>query len=345
MVGDDIAGSAILSALDRSGLDTSCVRRLGGEQHPSARTAQYVAVNDAEKNLVMAMADMDIFSTHSRPDDWAAAVAASKPKWLVVDANWSEAGIRTWLRVGADHKARIAFEPVSTAKSRRLFAPVPPSSQKSASAPQGLPLGVYPHASVDLCTPNQYELLAMYEAARENGYLEHDQPWFEVLDAFGIMRGARDRFVDIASADITDAGIPVQTVNLLPYIPTIITKLGARGALLTTILGPNDPRLRDPAHARFVVSRCFTEHQHVGGVYMRLFPPAESVTDPVSVNGIGDTFAGVLIAGLAMGGRLDEGLVNVAQRAAVMTLRSKESVSEEVACLSGDLRRVVEASR
>ncbi|KAL2165128.1 hypothetical protein VTH06DRAFT_424 [Thermothelomyces fergusii] len=347
MVGDDIAGSTILSALQSSGLDTSCVRRLGREQHPSARTAQYVAVNDAEKNLVMAMADMDIFSAHPRPDDWAAAVAAAKPKWLVVDANWSEAGIRAWLRAGADHGARIAFEPVSVAKSRRLFAPMPPSQKAaapSAPAPQR-PLGVYPHASVDLCTPNQYELLAMYEAARQNGYLEHDQPWFEVLDAFGIVRGARDRFVDIASADIADAGIPVQSVNLLPYVPTIITKMGARGALLTAVLGRDDPRLRDPAHARFVVSRCLNDHPHVGGVYMRLFPAAEPVSDPASVNGAGDTFAGVLVAGLAMGGRLGEDLVGVAQRAAVMTLRSRESVAEGLARLSGDLRRAVEASR
>ncbi|KAL2180420.1 Indigoidine synthase A like protein-domain-containing protein [Thermothelomyces heterothallicus CBS 202.75] len=352
MVGNDIAGSTILSTLQASGLDTSCVRRLGRGQHPSARTAQYVAVNDADKNLVMAMADMDIFSAHSYPDDWSATVAAAKPKWLVVDANWSEVGIRAWLRAGADHKARIAFEPVSAAKSRRLFAPVP-SSQKAAAAarsvsgsasPRQRPLGVYPHASVDLCTPNQYELLAMYEAARQNGYLEHDQPWFEVLDAFGIVRGARDRFVDIASADIADAGIPVQSVNLLPYIPIIVTKLGARGALLTAVLGRDDPRLRDPAHARFVVSRSLNDHPHVGGVYMRLFPAAERVSDPASVNGIGDTFAGVLVAGLAMGGRLEEGLVDVAQRAAVMTLRSRESVGEEVARLRGDLRRAVEAS-
>ncbi|KAL2199290.1 Indigoidine synthase A like protein-domain-containing protein [Corynascus similis CBS 632.67] len=341
MVGDDIAGSTILSTLQASGLDTSCIRQLGRE-HPSARTAQYVAVNDADKNLVMAMADMDIFSAHSFPAHWTATVAASKPKWLVVDANWSETDIQTWLHAGAAHNARIAFEPVSVAKSRRLFAPI-----RKASSPS-LPLNVYPHASVDLCTPNQYELLAMYEAARQHGYLEHDRPWFEVLDAFGIMRGARERFVDITSADIADAGIPVQSVNLLPYVPTIITKLGARGALLTTVLGRDDPRLRNSEHARFVVSRCRNDHPHVGGVYMRLFPAAESVQDVVSVNGIGDTFMGVLVAGLAMGDgskMVDESLIDVAQRAAVLTLRSKESVSPEVGRLKGDIRRVAEAFR
>lgn len=339
MVGDDIAGSTILSALQTSGLDTSCIRQLGHE-YPSTRTAQYVAVNDAQKNLVMAMADMAIFSAHSFPAYWNSAVAAAKPKWLVVDANWAEADIQTWVQAGREHGASVAFEPVSAAKARRLF---PAPNPKNHRAPGPASATVFPRSTVDLCTPNQFELLAMYEAAKQHGYLD-SSAWFEVLDSFGILRGARERFVAIASADITDAGIPVQAVNLLPYIPTIITKLGANGALLTAVLERDDPRLRDPEHARYVVSRCVNNHPHVGGVYMRLFPAVERVTDVVSVNGIGDTFMGVLVAGLAMGGKI-EGLVDVAQRAAVLTLRSKESVSEEVRGLKEEVRRVAEESR
>ncbi|KAJ4297202.1 hypothetical protein N0V88_004120 [Collariella sp. IMI 366227] len=312
MIGDDIAGSTILNHLQTSGLDTSFIRQLGHE-YPSTRTAQYVAVNDAHKNLVMAMADMAIFSTHSFPSYWNSAVAASKPKWLAVDANWGEADIQTWIDAARKHGSRVAFEPVSTAKAQRLFPAIKRHSHTHT-------LDVYPRASVDLCTPNQYELLAMWEAAKTHGYLDA-HPWFEVVDSFGIMRGARERFVSITSAEMADKGIPVQSVNLLPYIPTIITKLGANGALLTTLLGRDDPRLRDPDHARYVVSRCHNDHPHVGGVYMRLFPAVERVKDVVSVNGIGDTFMGVLIAGLAMGGKV-ENLIDVAQRAAVLTLRN-----------------------
>ncbi|KXX77919.1 Pseudouridine-5'-phosphate glycosidase [Madurella mycetomatis] len=334
MVGDDIAGSTILSSLHASGLDTSCIRQLGNE-YPSARTAQYVAVNNAHKNLVLAMADMAIFSNHSFPAYWNSAVAASKPRWLVVDANWAEADIQTWIQAGRKHGAQIAFEPVSAAKSQRLF----PAFKTTAG---GL-AGAYPHPLVDLCTPNQHELLAMYEAAKRNGHLD-THAWFEVIDAFGIMRGARERFVDITSSEMADAGIPVQSVNLLPYIPTIITKLGANGALLTTILPRDDPRLRDPDEARYVVSRCANDHPRVGGVYMRLFPAVERVEDVVSVNGIGDTFTGVLVTGLAMGGRVER-LVDVAQRAAVLTLKSREGVSEEVRGLKGELRRAAQESR
>ncbi|KAK4193328.1 Indigoidine synthase A like protein-domain-containing protein [Podospora australis] len=335
MVGDDIAGSTILSALEQSGLDTHYIRKLGHE-YPSSRTAQYVAVNDMHKNLVMAMADMAIFSTHSFPKYWNSAVDASKPKWLVVDANWSETDLQTWIQAGHKHHAKIVFEPVSAAKAAKLFPAI-----KKHSRPE---LALYPNPSVHLTTPNQYELASMYEAAKHHGYLDSHY-WFEIIDAFGIMRGARERFVDIAGATLTDAGIPVQSVNLLPYIPTIIAKLGDKGVLLTTLLARDDPRVKDPEEARYIVSRCLNDHPTVGGIYMRMFPAAEKVPekDIVSVNGIGDTFLGVLIAGLAREGKVEE-LVDIAQRAAVFTLKSPKGVSDEVAGLRTELRRVVERS-
>ncbi|KAK0731741.1 Indigoidine synthase A like protein-domain-containing protein [Lasiosphaeris hirsuta] len=334
MVGDDIAGSTILSSLATAGLDISCIRQLGHE-YPSTRTAQYVSVNDADKNLVLAMADMAIFTAHSFPAYWNSAVAAARPKWLVVDGNWAAPDIRIWVRAGRRHHARVAFEPVSAAKAARLFATTVTSPSSSSAAETVASLGVFPRASVDLATPNQFELDAMYAAAREGGFFE-DPRWFDVIDALGMV-GARDRFVRLTSAAMTDVGIPVQTVQLLPYIPAIITKLGANGALLTELLSPEDPRLRDPREARHILARCGTGHPTVGGVYMRLFPAMEHVGDVASVNGVGDTFLGVMIAGLAQGGRVVD-LVDVAQRAAVMTLRSREAVSPELGALRGEVR-------
>lgn len=273
------------------------------------------------------MADMNIFSRHSFPQQWQDAVAANKPEWLVVDGNWSGKEIRTWVRAGEDNGAKVAFEPVSAEKSKGLFCPE-----------KGLPrLNIYPEQSISLASPNTYELSAMYSAAKENGYLE-SMEWFEVIDAFG-MRGARDRFVHLTSAELTDAGVPIQSVQLLPYIPTILTKLGSKGVLLTAILGKNDPRLRDRDEEEFILTRSPPNHPVVGGVYMRLFPPVETVEDVVSVNGVGDTFLGVLISGLAQGGRVDK-LVDVAQRGAVLTLKSSESVSPQLSSLAHELSRV-----
>ncbi|KAM5355821.1 hypothetical protein ACJ41O_002467 [Fusarium nematophilum] len=317
MVGDDVAGKTVLNGLRASGLDTAYIRQLGHEYHNSNRTAQYVAVNDANKNLVMAMADMGIFTHHSFPEYWKSAVKGTKPKWLVVDGNWSEKDIRAWLKAGQDHGCKVAFEPVSTAKSMNLFCP-----QKGQPK-----LRLFPQPTVDIASPNSYELAAMYSAAREHGYLDSPE-WFDIIDAFG-MRGARDRFVRLASAELTDAGVPVQSVQLLPYIPTIVTKLGPQGVLLTAILGRDDPRLKDPDSEEYILARSTSDHPSVGGLYMRLFSAAEKVKNIVSVNGVGDTFFGVLISGLAQGGKV-ENLIDVAQAGSVLTLKSREAVSPDL---------------
>ncbi|KAI0401049.1 Indigoidine synthase A like protein-domain-containing protein [Xylaria palmicola] len=311
MVGRDLAGSTVLASLESCGMDTSCIQQLSPDEHPGSRTAQYVSVNDSNKHLVLAMADMDIFSNQPFSPSWAATIGSSRPKWLVVDANWRDHDIRSWMQAGKQNQAQVAFEPVSKEKSARLFC-----------SGRGLEnLGVFPQATVDLSTPNQYELAAMHAAAQNNEYFD-DARWWSVIDAFG-MKGARDRFVKLTSAAMTDAGIPQQAIRLLPYIPTIITKLGSEGALLVTILRKDDPRLYDAAHEQFILSRCINDHAEVGGVYMRMYPPSERVTDVASVNGIGDTFMGTLVAGLAQGGKV-QNLINVAQKAAVLTLRSPE---------------------
>lgn len=307
-------------------MDATFVRRLGLEHAPGNRTAQYVAVNDGSRNLVMAMADMNIFSHNSFPAEWKAMIAATKPEWLVVDANWSAKDIRNWIKAGkeaATATTKVAFEPVSAEKSRLLFGP------------QGgqYKLRMYPEASVDLASPNTYELAAMFGEAKDNGYLD-DMEWFEIVDAFG-MRGARERFVRLTSPELTDAGVPIQSVQLLPYIPTIITKLGEKGALLTSIIKKDDPLLYDRDEAEFILTRAPPDHPTgVGGIYMRLFPAAEKVDEVVSVNGVGDTFLGVLISGLAQGGRVEK-LIDVAQKGAVMSLKCAESVSAELPKLEG----------
>lgn len=315
------AGATILTSMEKNGLDTAYIRQLGPE-YASARTPQYIAVNDADKNLMLAMADMAILTSHSFPTYWTSIIEATKPKWLVVDGNWAPKDIHHWLKLGGLAGAQVAFEPVSMVKAAGLF-------------PKGHNLPLFPKPAMTLATPNVYELQAMYQAAKDNGYMD-SMSWFGVIDAFGMHGGARDRFVRLTSADMTDAGIPVQSVQLLPFIPTIITKMGDRGALLTTILKPDDPRLMDAEHERYILTRGAPGHPHVGGVYMRMYPAIERVGTPVSVNGMGDTMLGTLVAGLALGGRTED-LIDIAQNAAVMTLKSHLSVSPDLGALEEKL--------
>jgi len=295
------------------------------------RTAQYVSVNDAQKNLVVAMADMNIFEKDILKDHISDFKIWPKLKWVVVDANWKPEIARQIMNRYSSAGIKVAFEPVSVAKAARMMSPVTDNDTAE--------LGIFPYHSVDLATPNQHELASMHAAAKNYGLFE-SQRWWEVIDALGISSaGARSRFVSITNSAMTDQGIPLQNIQLLPFFPTIITKLGAHGLLLTELLRPKDPRLTDPAHSSYILCRTFASstEDNIGGVYMRLFPSVERVDDILSVNGVGDTLLGVLVAGLADGLALDEKLVNLAQKAAVMTLRSEKSVHPDLNILKDKL--------
>lgn len=329
-VGDDLSGRTALEALKSAGISTAGVKTL--PSNSGSRTAQYVAVNDSDKDLVLAMADMSILeSTATDPGSisdtfdsfWLPQLQESKPSHLVLDANWPPQHLARWLEAAEIIGAHVAFEPVSLVKSTSIFR-----------MPKSRALSVYPKPSLHLATPNAYELSAMHTVARESGAFDRPD-WWEIVDALGIPHsGARTQLALATSAELVDQGIPQQSIQLLPFIPSICTKLGSKGVLLTQLIPANDARLSSGEYAPYILSRCANGTEDtlgVGGVYMRLFPPIEEVRleEIVSVNGVGDTFAGTLVSGLAARGPTArvEDLIDIAQRAAVLTLKSKESVS------------------
>ncbi|RDL29950.1 Uncharacterized protein BP5553_10577 [Venustampulla echinocandica] len=344
LVATDRTGDEVVTQLRIKGLDTQGIRSITRsispkdqhpkDQHPTHCTARYVAMNDGKKDLILAMADMSIFDTcqirQTMLPGWIQQTSKGS-KWSVIDANWSPSSIKYLLDSlkGSRSNARIAFEPVSVPKSIKLFQP-------TTSTGDGISIHPFPHNVVDLATPNQFELAAMHASAKQHEYFESDE-WWKAIDSFGIpSSGARERFVALTNKKMTDEGIPLQTIQLLPFIPIILTKLGPEGVLMTELLKPGDKRLKDPNTAPYILSRNANGSAEIGGVYMRLFPAVEQVQDVVSVNGVGDTFLGVIIAGLASGARLDKPLIDLAQKAAVLTLRSREAVSPELKVLRGE---------
>jgi sugar/nucleoside kinase (ribokinase family) len=355
-VGDDLAGKAALEALNIEKLPSTGIATL--EKESGARTAQYVAVNDSSKDLVIAMADMSIIDG----DDasllktfearWLPSLQKHKPSHVVLDANWSPKLLSAWLAAAHEISAHVTFEPVSTAKVTKIFQ-LPPSSSGRGSASV---LPVFPLPQIHLLTPNDHELAALHAFASSSSVALGNNPhhfsrddWWRVINAFGIPdTGARAKLCLATSKALVDQGIPQQCLQLLPFFPIIAAKLGRQGVLLVQVLPAGDPRLQKAEYAEFMLSRNPTAgageepngSESIGGVYMRLFPPPEEIPaeEIRSVNGVGDTFAGALVAGLARGkenGREIhvEDLVNLAQRAAGLTLRSLEAVSGEVASL------------
>ncbi|KAJ9488064.1 hypothetical protein VN97_g5247 [Penicillium thymicola] len=336
VVADDLSGRAALSTLEKEGLSTAGIQVLPAT--PSTRTAQYIAINDIKKDLLVAMADMGIVELPESQLDfdgfWEPLLERTKPNWVVVDANWRPEVMAKWSAVARKHGARVAFEPVSTAKSRRLFG----SGANSTGATIG-PNQTVPDNAISLACPNRLELAAMYTAARESSLFE-SAGWWHIINTMNMSpAGSRERLIAITSLSLVEEGLPQQTVQLLPFIPCIVTKLGGAGALLTQLLPPGDPRLTDPESAPYILSRASPASDvPFGGVYMRLFSPAAIIgaDDIVSVNAAGDTLLGVVVAGLARDSSVRiEGVIHIAQEASRKTLASAGGVSKELVELRG----------
>ena len=324
-VGQDLSGRAAVNQLQGEGMSVGGIESLPAP----ARTAQYVAVNNANKDLSLAMADMSILE--NIPQELTSSLSTSlfaspstKPKVFVADANWSSPALSTWMSAAHAASTITIFEPVSTAKALRIF-------------PENLQmLATYPATLAGIITPNNHELIALHTYAYEKGLF--DTPaWFAVIDALGIpSTGLRVPLAMIAGGELVDAGIPQQAVKMLPFFPTILTKLGSKGVLMTKLLSSNAPELHDDTERQYVLARNNNgdEASGVGGLYVRLFP-VEKVLPPeevVSVNGIGDTFCGALAVGLAHGKKVQH-VVGFAQQAASLSLKSRESVSPQLASL------------
>lgn len=323
-VGDDLTGRAALSQLEDENMSTEGVHVLP----KPARTAQYVAINNANKDLTLAMADMKILETipESQMENLLNIDSLhSMPDVLVADANWDSASLQKWLNIGKSSSGTIkVFEPVSTAKALRIF----PSGSKQERV-------AYP--LVDIITPNELELQALHNHAYSLGLFDSSE-WFATIDALGIpSSGLRVPLAHTTSATLVDAGIPQQAIKLLPFFPTILTKLGPQGVLLTQLLKADDPVLTSADEARYVLARCNNGDKEIGGLYVRLYPTKVLVKEEVaSVNGCGDTFVGALAVGLAKKKRVQD-CVELAQRAAGLTLRSRESVSPELKSLRQEI--------
>lgn len=327
VVGGDLAGRTILKTLREHGMRTDGI----SVEHTSrARTAQYIAFNDSKKQLVMAAADMKILEK-TQPD--IQHLLTQRPNWVVLDANWSPDVLHRWVAMSKGDRVKVAFEPVSVDKAKRLFTG-----------------GSY--TTIDMATPNALELEAMWIAARDSGrvnFLSRQRSLFDVealrSKMIANLRRQSDSgraFGALSESDI-HAHIP-KMLDLLGSINVILTKLGANGVLMAELLFKGDERLNSPTTAPYVYGfPSSIEHRGGGedieGVYVRYFPAIELVSssDIVSVNGVGDTFLGVLIAGLVTGEERVENLVDIAQEGAVMTLKSSESVSRRIKSLRAKL--------
>jgi pseudouridine-5'-phosphate glycosidase/pseudouridine kinase len=342
LVGNDLDGNSARDQLASEGMRTDGVEVCKLEE---ARTARYVAVNDAKKDLVVAMADMNLLNTHGpeyMQNQWKKELQEQSPNYFVADANWEPHLLLSWFKTAKAAGSYTAYEPVSVAKGSRLFTPVRVAAKTplELTSSKQKELGIFPSHDINLMAPNAMELAAIHSLARDSGVLDKES-WWAVINEMNIpSSGIRSQLVHVTSPEIVDQGIPQQAIQLLPFVPCIITKLGSEGVLLAMLLQDGNPLLRSPEAAPYIISRNLEDvkHHDVGGLYMRHYPPVSKLEESqiVSVNGVGDTFLGALISAMNATGRGVEELVDFAQRTAVLTLQSPEAVSTRLRELSID---------
>lgn len=341
-VGDDFAGHSILRQLQAKKIDTSAIAIL------PAKTAQYSAIVDAAGLLVVACADMAIMEHGDLPPHLARHIAAAQPKLVVVDCNLSARGLDAVVEAAGQlsHRAKVIVEPTSAPKLARV------AGLNSAR------LRVFPHNQIDMITPTADELERIHASfARRELFDDYDH-WFPVLDSMGIDSSFRDRMgalgaKNTAMASLLSRGVLQQCFQLLPYIPTILVKLGAQGCVVASLntsvsdyksvptTSPYAPQWTVVSQGREV------EEGHYLGVVVQYFPvpTANEKLDIVDVTGAGDLLVGSLSSSLAKTDWLTPQieslehewgkweLVHRAQLASGKTLMSAHAVAPEIADL------------
>jgi pseudouridine kinase len=186
-VGADPAGAEVLAATEAAGVDTSRVAR--GPQP----TGTYVAVLDADGELLVAVADMAATESIGRSDIDAAAGLLATAELVVLDGNLVTAALGRALEVCAAKGVRVVLDPVSVPKAAAL------SDLISASTP------------LFAMTPNADELAALggtEQALHDRGV---ELVWTR-LGAAGSRLSGPDGVVDVAPVtapevvDVTGAG-------------------------------------------------------------------------------------------------------------------------------------------
>ncbi|KAK9452887.1 Indigoidine synthase A like protein-domain-containing protein [Dipodascopsis uninucleata] len=321
----DLASTLGLSPVDASALDLS-----GVKVDPNGRTAQYIAMHDLNGELILACADMALVENFPFDHIESEFEKLSRPPlWVGVDANLDPKPLQMALYCAKNAGAKTLLEPTSVVKSRTLF-----SLSKCKTIPCQL---------VDVVTPNYIELEAMFTEARDTGKFEEAE-WWSVVDSLSLGPQYRNAISTLAARSkvdiLADKGLVQQAVHLLPYVPNIFVKLGQHGVLTVQLVKSQKIDLSASSLSssdNVVVWRGNGAYS----VVIKHHPSHILETGVVSVTGAGDSFVGVVLAELVAATKngnpdvlasLSEvtKIVDRAQRAAVLTLKSRFAVSPEI---------------
>lgn len=307
-------------------------------------SAQYISVHDSKGELVVACADMNAIENMDSKAIYE-QIKGANPKCVLFDGNIGKEQQLATIRAAHECQALVGFEPTSVAKCSKI------ASYRFDDITRVLK-SVVPNNSVDFATPNIYELTALHERLLENEYFDTSD-WFKVIDAFSlgsVFRSRMERFAkqvpDLAGLILTE-GLFQKAIQTLPYIPILLVKLGSKGVILFEILSGqesiNKQRMDSKDILRQQLDKGIVEEYFLSpgnpdiALLVQYFPAVKTSSDTIlSVTGAGDTFCGVVISETAkqpnwfFNARERVAVLERAQKAASLTLQSRNSVSEKI---------------
>ncbi|GAA5980604.1 hypothetical protein JCM10908_001705 [Rhodotorula pacifica] len=321
-VAEDTLGDVARSGLARRGMRTD-----GLVAPAQGRTATCGILLDEKGELVGGIADMDI-AHQLEGAEIVKHIKRAQPELVCFDGNLSQEAMRQIVADCLESSTSTFFEPTSNQKSLQLLKALEKADRNLIThLPATVPLVTY-------AAPNIHELAQMYEHA---SFSEHSlyaaREWFDYYTV-----SAQDLALRLPKW-VLDEGVAQMAIRLLAtsLFGTLFVKSGSRGVLVVQRISNVDqsgewaalPKSKGTAVIRSGLLGDVIVLKHYAAL-----PLKES--EIRNVTGAGDNLAGALLAGISRGLMptlpLDlDRLVELAQRAAVNTLKSDEAVGDHTA--------------
>ncbi|GAA5922392.1 pseudouridine-5'-phosphate glycosidase family protein [Sporobolomyces koalae] len=318
-IGRDLLGTVAETGLRDKGMRTDGLIRVEPEKDSRTATCGYLV--DEKGELIGGVADMKI-AREVEAEHVVAKLRQASPRFVAFDGNISPETMAQVLAHCEQSGIPTFFEPTSNANSLKLLTALQQPALTSLPRSE--------HAFVTYSTPNIHELQTLFQsvAFSESEVLEAGS-WFD-----GITVSADQISLRLPSWVVAD-GVAQMAIRLLPIVGTLFVKSGSKGVLVVQRVSGVDAvaqwkQLR-PVKGTAVISSSTTPSE---AVVLRHYDALTLDEKEIgTVTGAGDSLAGAILA--AMVSNLDpanprdlDRIVNLAQSAAVNTLKSNEAVAD-----------------
>ncbi|KAJ4002363.1 indigoidine synthase A-like protein [Lentinula boryana] len=328
-IGDDSFGQLLTQESENHGMRTD-----GLLLQKNQRTAVCNMIMNSQGGLTTGIADMAILEKAQLEIKAIELIKQMKPTVVVMDGNCSSEVISTIAGLCTRHGIKVFFEPTSVVKSARILKAVETTISSSTSP-------------IDFISPNLIELQEIFAVANEKDLFAKPEYW-TALDNFSLTSRYRMDLEHLSRANVSDEdpskgtlsflldqGLAQMAVKLLPFFRHIVIKCGDKGVIVAMRQNSTSAWRSEQSNIK---RRYVMNHSDTDTIVLSHFP-ALPVKDLVNVTGAGDSFVGVLSSCLVQQPNAFNSqkslaqVIEMAQRASVLTLCSPYAVSPELSNL------------